>query len=291
MKIINFKGGLGNQMFQYAFLLRLQKECREENVFMDHFEYLLKKMHSGFEIDKVFQISAKTADIKELRKYKFYHIQSLPYRIYFKLFHRLTDIYKEKSSFDYYPKVFEEHKHFFDGYWQNHEYFDCIKETVLKEFQFKKPLDNINNTIFQQMLSESNSVSIHVRRGDFLKHEMYIGICGKYYYEQAINNVIGNSPIEPHFYVFSNDMDWCAKNIIPLTRKCKVTLVDWNKDSDSYKDMQLMTACHTNIIANSSFSWWAAYLNIHKEHVVYAPQIWSNEKYRFKIQMPEWILV
>lgn len=291
MKIVNFKGGIGNQMFQYAFLLRLQKECVGEEVLMDCSEYLLTKTHRVFEINKIFNISAETTNLREQRKYKSYHIQSLPYRIYFKLFHQLTDIYKEKSSFDYYPEVFKEHKRFFDGYWQNHEYFDNIKDKVLQEFQFKKTLDATNMSIFQRILSERNSVSIHVRRGDFLNHEMYIGICGKYYYEQAIDKVFSFTQTSPHFYIFSNDMDWCVNNIIPLTRKNEVTLVDWNKGRDSYKDMQLMAACHTNIIANSSFSWWAAYLNPHEKKTVYAPQTWSNEKYKFKIQMPEWILI
>ena len=136
------------------------------------------------------------------------------------------------------------------------------------------------------LLSSDGSVGIHIRRGDYLNHPVYKDICTYEYYAKAIA-LIQEKIKNPVFYIFSNDILWCKNNIEKLISGCKVVYVDWNKGEDSYCDMQLLMACKTLIIANSSFSWWAAYLNARNPWVI-APKKWKNKRETFSYQLEDW---
>lgn len=163
---------------------------------------------------------------------------------------------------------------FFSGYWQDFAYAQDIEDKVRQEFTFKKPLDERNQVIANQMVDETEvSVSIHVRRGDYLlaKNSHFARI-SEGYYERAMNYFTDRFSSENvHFYVFSNDITWCRENL----KTTKITFIDWNTGDDSYRDMQLMSLCKHNIIANSSFSTWGAWLNANPSKIVIRPKFFS----------------
>lgn len=291
MKIVKFYGGLGNQMFQYAMLIAL-KCTHNEHVLMDTSLYGSYGLHNGFELPLIFNITADKATKEEIKKLSWYTTNYKFARlIHYVLPHKQTE-YVERTYGKFYHEAlsFEDDKAF-DGYWQHWEYFDKYRETVLKEFSIRTPLDEINNSLYKTLIQSLQSVSIHIRRGDYLKSKLYKGICEVDYYRQAIisaKKIVGN---DAHFYFFSNDFDWCTKHLADLIDSCYFHKVDWNTGTNSYKDMILMSACRINIIANSSFSWWAAYLNQREDKNVIAPKLWINKKMPNPIQMQEWIKI
>ncbi|MBQ8225893.1 MAG: alpha-1,2-fucosyltransferase [Bacteroidaceae bacterium] len=291
MKIINISGGLGNQMFQYAFLLAM-REATGDECLMDTSKYATYKLHNGFELAEVFNISARSATKEELKRVTRYTTNYKLSRVFRKFLpKKRTEVVEETPSCRYMPNVFAEAKGdlFYEGIWQNEKYFGHVRPLILKEFTYKNRLSEVN-ALATQKFSEKRTVSIHVRRGDYLKHKIYLGLCGLDYYTTAIHYVKRKYGTGLHFAIFSNDMAWCRKHLLPLINECEHTLVDWNKGAESYNDIRLMSACSVNIIANSSFSWWAAYLNEHLEKEVIAPKTWINMPIEFCIQLPNWTL-
>lgn len=289
MKIVNILGGLGNQMFQYAFLVAL-RETFHDTTLMDTSVFHTYGLHNGFELERLFHITARSATPKELRKVTWYSRSYFVHRVLKRLPHRKTECY-ELPHCDYNPNILRDNSDFYYyGIWQDYRYFAPYREEILHEFTWKEPLDERNRQLLNS-LDDENLVSIHVRRGDYLLHSNYAGLCGLDYYAAAIQKVkeLHTSPVT--FLVFSDDIPWCKEHLPALTEKSKVIYVDWNTGMDSYKDMRLMAFCRTNIIANSSFSWWAAYMNPHSDQLVIAPKRWTNADTHFDRQLPEWILV
>ena len=291
MKIVKILGGLGNQMFQYAFLLSLRQRYKE-SVLMDTSIFDTYNLHNGFELERIFKITAPKANKTQIASLTRYSNSYFWSRVFQKVLPLRKTEFREKKFFKYYPEVLNiAGDQYYDGYWQNHEYFDTCKELIKQEFTYKEPLDAKNKSIEEFLLENSNCVSIHVRRGDYLKHKLYKDLCGLDYYQKAIEQIRKkNNPITKWF-IFSNDIAWCAENLLKFLPEETVCFVDWNQGKDSYKDMRLMSACRINVIANSSFSWWAAYLNQHSDKEVFAPKRWINLPMQFSIQMPNWILV
>ena len=286
MRTIKILGGLGNQMFQYALMIGLQ-EANQEEVFADISGFKKYHLHNGLELERVFPIRLHIAEKSPLWANKLtlsrYINKYLPFlcgncQFEYPDFKFVEDIYNPQSNKTYYA-----------GYWHHHGYVDPIREKLLEVFQFSSPKDEKNIEAISHMTHE-NSVGIHVRRGDYLKEKQYQGICSIDYYAQGVE-LFKEKNKDITFYVFSNDMRWCKENLAPLLGKSKMVYVDWNKGEESYRDMQLMTYCKGLIIANSSFSWWGAFLNQRQNHVVVAPKRWKNAKYDLNIQMTEWILI
>ena len=162
---------------------------------------------------------------------------------------------------------------FYDGYWQNENNFKDIREKVLEAFCFPKFYDEENKRLASKLQS-CNSVSCHIRRGDYLK-DSNMCVCTPSYYTHALEKM--NEQVHPDLYcIFSDDIEWCKEHLATLCDGKKVVYVDWNKGVESYRDMQLMSLCKHNIIANSSFSWWGAWLNQNENKVVMAPQKWMK---------------
>lgn len=289
MKIVKFYGGLGNQMFQYALLVAL-RSIRNEDVLMDTSLYSSYGLHNGFELSKVLNITANTASKDQINSLSWYTTNyKIARLIHYILPHKKTE-FVEHTFGQYYPEalIFDCDKSY-DGYWQHWEYFNNLRDEILKEFSLKIPLDKANVDTINSLLVSDRSVSVHVRRGDYLKSKLYKGICEKDYYRAAVykaKEIVGD---KAHFYFFSNDIDWCLKNLSDLIDSLHFHTVDCNKGANSYKDMVLMSGCRVNIIANSSFSWWGAYLNQRDDKQVIAPKVWINKKMPNPIQMPEWI--
>jgi hypothetical protein len=166
------------------------------------------------------------------------------------------------------------------GYWQSEKYFLSMKEEVLDTFSFEKLAKSQKTFSILDLIENTNSISVHVRRGDYLlEGEKFGNICTTQYYDKAIEK-IKKHIVSPLFFVFSNDMEWVRKNIqIP-----NPYYIDWNQGADSWQDMFLMSRCKHNIIANSTFSWWGAWLNQSPQKMVIAPSHLLNG-----IETPDWI--
>jgi hypothetical protein len=167
---------------------------------------------------------------------------------------------------------------YFVGFWQSEKYFKDDEGYIRKAFTFMKPLNRESQRIATRLANQSNTVSVHIRRGDYVSSkttgELH-GICSIQYYKDAIA-LITCKLKSPHFYFFSDDTQWVSQNLI-LPNK-SYTLVQHNTGIESWQDMALMSKCKHHIIANSSFSWWGAWLNPDKEKIVIAPQNWFNTK-------------
>jgi hypothetical protein len=161
---------------------------------------------------------------------------------------------------------------YLEGYWQNEQYFADIASIIRQELAFP-PFIDVQNQTAARLIEQSSrpTVSIHVRRGDYNQFTSF-GMCSIDYYERALA-YMQQQLREPTFFVFSDDITWARENL-PLP--VDTTYIDWNQGADSYHDMHLMSLCHNHIIANSSFSWWGAWLNPSPTKLVVAPQVWMD---------------
>jgi len=163
---------------------------------------------------------------------------------------------------------------YLDGFWGNEKYFIDIREILLEEFQLFNPSDEVNMKLAEQ-IGTCNSVAVHIRRGDYVTNPItykYHGLCSLDYYERAISE-ISKTTEDPHFFMFSDDPRWVKENI---KTNYPTTYITHNTPAQGHEDLNLMFKCKHNIIANSSFSWWGAWLNINPNKIVYAPSRWAN---------------
>ena len=273
MIIVRVTGGLGNQMFQYAMYKSLEKKGKLVKLDSKSF-YETKKEHNGYELERIFDIKPNKPTKEDLEKFDENNISTL-FKIKRKLFGDKKFVYDTKE-YVFNKDVYKLKNSYLNGYWQSIKYFEGSENDIKKDFRFKNQLDNKNLEILNE-IENSNSISIHIRRGDYMSPEnynMYGCIATPTYYKKAIK-VIEEKVENPTFFVFSNDMDWVKKNIQINSR---VFYIDINSGNGSYKDMQLMSNCKHNIIANSSFSWWGAWLNENKNKIVIAPKKWINRE-------------
>lgn len=286
MKIVNIIGGLGNQMFQYAFAVSWKMRHPKEDVYVDtqHYKNAFIKVyhgnnfyHNGYEIDKVFpNASIKPAGALDLMKVSFYIPNQIIARAVRRLFpKRKSEFVADQQPYVFLPEALEVSGDcYFDGYWMSPLYFDAYRSHIIKEFTFQ-PFDTKENQKLVPLLQKDNSLTIHIRRGDYIGSKTLDGICTLDYYRNAIREArkLIKSPV---FFIFSNDQEWCMENLKEEFGKADVYFVTHNKGKKSYRDMQLMSLARCNILANSSFSWWGAYLNQRKDHIVFCPNKWHN---------------
>lgn len=183
----------------------------------------------------------------------------------------ITFLATGKDSFSYLADYKNKHI-YYEGYWQNLEYFKGIEEEIKKTFSINKITFSPRNVKWKNQIDTTESVAIHVRAGDYIKQkDLYGGICGSQYYKRAIKHIEENI-VQPVYYVFSNDLRY-ARSILP---EKEYIFVEGNTEDDAIEEMMLMRSCKHQIIANSTFSWWAAWLNDYpKKHVV-MPGTWMN---------------
>lgn len=289
MKIVKILGGLGNQMFQYALACSIKAHQPKEEVALDLHCFKGYSLHNGYELNKIFQPKFKTAGLKETAKIAYPYCSYNTWRIGSRIFPIRKSMIKENCKRPVDSSILYLHDSiYYDGYWQSEEYFKDIKSIILKEFSFP-PFDERNEACAKEIIS-SNSLSIHIRRGDFLNHPLYKDICTLQYYEEAIRRVCSMTPID-HVVVFSNDIDWCQKNLSSLLNFKSTTFIDWNVGAQSYNDIHLMSLCKHNIIANSSFSWWGAWLNKNPNKIVASPRIWDHSGSASNPICKDWIRI
>lgn len=273
MFVVCFGQGLGNQMFQYAFYLALKKHYVNADIKME-IDHFLGKAHNGFELDKIFDVDRDEVNVLKILRFANRYPIEMPFSFILRLVWRLKrgiignseEHIRYSEGTPFYPSVFklDEHKtYILEGFWTNEKYFMSIKDDVIRAFQFKNSLEGYNIEIAKK-IQETNSVSIHVRHGDYAKSNFYI--LPLEYYKEAIK-ILENEMNDLNYFIFSDDIDYIKENFGFLN---KYEIVSENKEEKSYIDMQLMSLCKHNIIANSSFSFWGAYLNQYENKKVVA---------------------
>lgn len=255
MKIVNYKSGLGNQLFYYLFTQYLKEMFPNERIYGYYNKKFLKK-HNGLEIQKVFDVKLPDATLISdivawlCRKLNGIGIPHL----------KATD------------SCFDKRAVYFDGWWQDKSYF--LNNLNLLKYK-KMNIDSINEALLNKITSEF-SISVHIRRGDYILPQFvnqYGGIATTEYYNKAIKKVLSLQPEKcPSFYVFSDDIKYVKEHLYIDG----AVFVDHNHGENSYKDMFLMSHCQVNILANSSFSYWGAMLNSNPQHTVIYPAKWNN---------------
>ena len=290
MKIVEITGGLGNQMFQYSLMLALRNAFPDEAVKGDLLPYRAYKLHNGFELERVFGIRIDAASPEEVAKLKVAFSSYLLSRCYRRLpaFFQKRSTCNEAPEMTYDPSVLTvSGDRYFSGYWQNHEYFDAVAAEVRAAFAFPPHRDVRNRELEERLTGDPGAVAVHVRRGDYVKNPLFRGICSESYFRNALG-ALPEARSGYRFFVFSDDREWCRAKLLPMLNGAAATLVDWNEGPESFRDMQLMGCCRSMILANSSFSWWGAYLNRHADPVVLAPAKWLNRYPDFSPPLPRW---
>lgn len=289
MIIVRLTGGLGNQMFQYAFGLTLAEKHNSE-LKLDLSFYSDPVMNippRTYDLD-IFNISAGIATDEE--------ITGFAKRVKYNLADRaLNRVFGVKKS-----HIREPHFHFSEsaynspdnvylsGYWQSTKYFHDIEARLRKELSFREPPSEAAKPILEE-IENSESVCVHVRRGDFVTNS-FNGLYGREYYDKGAE-VIQRSKNDLSFFVFSDDIPWCKQN---LKFDGKTTFVDDDFEPVKFRDdLRLMSRCKNFIIANSSFSWWAAWLNEDTTKMVVTPPSWATDPSIDKSEMylPGWIRI
>lgn len=274
MKIVKILGGLGNQMFQYALVCSLKAHQPDEEVALDLHCFKGYHLHNGYELERIFHPSFRDASLKNIIKVAYPYCNYNFWRIGSRILPTRKSMVTEDPRKAVDTSILSRKgSAYYDGYWQSEDYFKDIRNDILKAFTF--PAFDEKNKAYSEIIVNSNSLSIHVRRGDFVNHPLYKDICTLQYYQDAIKRICALAKID-HAFIFSNDIQWCEDNLSLFLNDQMTTYIDWNKGSQSYNDIHLMSLCKHNIIANSSFSWWGAWLNPNPDKVVISPRIWDN---------------
>ncbi|MCM8569204.1 alpha-1,2-fucosyltransferase [Gramella jeungdoensis] len=290
MICIKLKGGLGNQMFQYA-LGRIIEKKEGTDLFIDNRFFRQESKISGltarsFELD-VFPNTYKFADKAKID-----------------LFFSPTILSKIKRKMGInYPRIFMEKKFgynenvlnfqppiYLSGYFQSYLYFKGYENLIDEIFSFPSHTLNSINKSYLQEIKAVNSVAVHIRRGDYVQNRLtqeFHGNCNRSYYQKAIEFL--KEKIEnPHFFFFSDDPKWVRNEFKEFA--CEKTFIE-NTSEEAWIDMFLMKTCKHNIIANSSYSWWSAWLNKNSEKLVIAPKKWfAKQNFNISDLIPKgWI--
>lgn len=284
MIIINLMGGLGNQMFQYAAAKHLSIIHNTQiKIDASNFRKLTANKEHVFQLD-CFNITARQAFKDEIKKFKPNHKLN-------NFFDRITRVFTPPLSKINRDLLYEEpdgsafKRNFLElgkdqyliGYFNSYKYFDSIRNILIEEYTPKRTISVRAQEIIRQ-IENVNSVGVHIRRGDYVDdpnvREGIEGIITDRYYRNAVQ-FLSEKVVSPHFFVFSNDMDWVNANFkLPF----KVTYVDINPPQRGFEDLWMMSRCKHNITAGgSTFSWWAAYLNQHADKIVVRTEKISND--------------
>jgi len=271
MVVTRLRGGLGNQMFQYACGLAVANHLKQQ-LYIDRFEVDRDPRHGGYTLAE-YQVPSVSGSYESSYSFKIKH--KLLRRM--KIFSRLESIFYFEPTFSYAPLPYDRFGDnvYLDGYWQSESYFNDIRDLLIAEFSPSYCISGKSSQLLDQIRS-TTSVSIHIRRGDYLSNKsanILHGVLSLDYYNAAID-YIKQHVSEPTFYIFSDDPEW-VNSQFPLAD----AVVASNSDKTNQKhslDMYLMSACQHNIIANSSYSWWGAWLNQNPAKKVLAPKKWFN---------------
>ncbi len=275
MTVVNILGGLGNQMFQYAFAYTYSIK-KESVVKLDIGSFKTYDLRE-YELS-LFNVSLEIASVKEAKNLK-YKKENLFQKIVRKIRKKslpTSNNYYNELHFNFDKKVYDAKGDiYFEGYWQSEKYFLEYRGELIKEFTLKEKL-HIQSQIYQKEIAKTESVSLHIRRGDYVSNShtnSVHGTCTLDYYRNAVL-AIKEKIKNVHFFSFSDDLDWAKEHLNFMNN---ITFIELGNDIPDHEEMYLMSLCKHNIIANSSFSWWGAWLNQNPKKMVIAPQKWFND--------------
>ena len=275
MIIVNLKGGLGNQLFQYATGRRLSLKhsvpLKFDLNFLRNRNPDLNITFRDFNLDVFPNLNIEVANEKEVVNAKYFFGVQTKSRVANRLLKR-SGYYKEKK-FSYNHAVEKLGSEvYLDGYWQSEKYFTPIEETLRNDLQFPSFSVEKNNTLLQHILADE-SVCINVRRNEFLTNKQH-GFLGEDFVYTGVQRIVQRVS-SPSFYVFSDDVEWCENN---LRLPEPFYFIDHSHLGEKYIDyLHLMASCKHFILSNSSYAWWAAWLNNRTDKIVIAPQKWFND--------------
>lgn len=289
MNIVQIHSGLGNQMFQYAFYLALKDKHPDTKI--DSSIYRHRPSHNGYELERIFQVQADQASIDERNAMAdvgkdWWSV--LRHAIGWKRKTTGQLITEPDPAEGWRKELLDIDNAYLQGYWQTEKYFAQVQDQVRKSFQFRLPLSQEDSQLAQE-IQQHNSVSVHIRRGDYLKDRRRADyeVCTADYYQRAIAYI--QQKVEaPVFYVFSDEPEWGkASGLFPEGS----VFISGHQGNNAYIDMQLMSQCKHHIIANSSFSWWGAWLGSGEERITVAPKTWFRHRKRPDIIPDKWIKI
>ncbi len=269
MLIVRLHGGLGNQLFQFAYGLYLQTCLKRNDVFFCKLQY-------RGEIERTFSISMINSKLNFIDAGEFIRFKDARINKVYNFLLGSNYFVEKKSNLTqkYLPKRFPSGSLFLDGYWQKYSIVNYVKDALKAELVLNNS-SSMNFLNYRKLiLDQPKSVSLHVRRTDFIateKNRSIFAICGVDYYQKAIDYLKDNLGDSLTFFVFSDDLSWVESNLIFTD---KVFFVEGNLD---FEDLSLMSLCSHNIIANSTFSWWAAWLNDSKGKIIVCPEVWFKD--------------
>lgn len=305
MLVVRFGGGLGNQLFQYAFLLMLKQQNPDNDIICDTTTYQFFNEHNGFDLKEYFEFNERELDISELKRFKpvfYYQIKSgrkikslkaynkilLQEKFLYQLRKRTRNLgylcIEDHGNLMYNPGAigkFGGKDCYFEGGWQSRYYYDfryLNKAIRFKDIQLNNQEKNLERDILY-----SNSVAVHVRRGDFVQNKSCFDLCSMEYYQKAIDEVVTKSGLkkdELKFFMFSDDESY-VKSTFDLPNMVIV------KGQSAGNEMYLMSNAKYNITANSTFSFWAAMLNRKPELAVIPKYFVRSGGLLYKFDAPD----
>jgi hypothetical protein len=277
MIVVKLKGGLGNQMFQYAAGRRLAETCNTELKldldFLKNSQIKEKVTLRQYELS-IFNIVEKVASRAEVQKLD--NIKNKVLRKYFPSFK--TNPYVKEKYFQFDPAILNlKGSQYLDGHWMSEKYFKDVEPVIRSEFTFKRPVLSEAESLQAAILS-SNSICMQIRRGDYITNSDIArvhGVASLMYFEKAIA-YLTKEILNPVFFIFSDDSDWCIENFKHLDNACFVEKELGHTKADNSDYLQLMSQCKYFIISNSTFGWWGAWLSTYRNKIVIAPKNWFN---------------
>lgn len=291
--IINkYYGGFGNQMFQYAFGKNMEQQGKE--VIADTSWYSKNiSFKRDFCLEKAFPHVLLKRDERRVKMFnKSLSDRGIGTKILNKFVSNTSMVYKEKKELVYDEQAFQTSKEAVSGYWQCHKYVDNVEEVLRKDFIFVSSITKELKGLLVK-IENSNAVFLHIRGGDYNStkkaFKLYGNICTPDYYKNAVY-VIRHKVSDPMFFVFTNDRTY-AESIFAEEDDIPFISDFISGPYEDWIDLMLMSKCKHAIIANSSFSWWGAWLIENKDKIVVAPRKWINRRQDFDICEPEWIKI
>lgn len=279
MIVVSMSGGLANQMFQYAFYLHLKDKGL--NVMLDQSNFTPRESMTCE--------TTRVQDVFNNTKFELMPAGMFPLTYWKRRWRFLRslawiwgDKYIPEPTFAYHPEIFKKASKncIFYGSWQCEKYFKNIESEVRKQFTFR-PFEDERNKELALKMSKENSIALHIRKGkDYTTEFLLQNTCPLEYYLNAIE-YIKKHVDKPIFYIFTDNPTWVSEHL----KNINYTLIDWNpiKGLNNYLDMQLMSCAKHNIISNSTYSWWGAWLNKNVEKIVVAPKFWFNPKMKLRM--------
>ena len=290
MIIINIMGGLGNQMFGFALYEGMKRRGKEVKVDLSFNraseETRRQNPNGGIErniglLNLDYEVASDDLVLKLRNADNSKDILSRINRV---IHPKKRLYYPEKADGSYNPKIYEIENGYLDGYWQTEKYFLNLRSEILKLYTFPPFVNDYQKQLCYQ-IEHCNSVAIHVRRGDYLQHVNEYGNTDLDYYYNAME-FIKKQQTNVHFFIFSNDPKWVKQNF----KGENIVYVEYNPNPQIFNfDMWLISKCHHCIIANSSFSWWGAWLNQNTDKIVIAPKRWIIGNKTPDIWCNQWI--